>query len=164
VASSRRALGTRWAGVLPGEERLNARNVVLDDAPGLTDALVALNWIGFWTRTSQASADGEGYDGELWTQLAAVGGFADPATVERLKDALAGTLYRIQALPARQQGHDAVVVTRGEGQAYTGSAEGWTTKTPLSRSPALVSERPGRCTPVPRLSSDGPSHMHRVVS
>jgi hypothetical protein len=91
-----------------------------DDAPGLTDALVELNRIGFWTRTSQAGADREGYDGARWTQLAAVDGFADHATVERLENALAGTQYRIQAHPTREQGHDAVVVTRREGQAYTG--------------------------------------------
>jgi hypothetical protein len=91
-----------------------------DDAPGLTDALVALNRIGFWTRTSQAGLDREGYDGAHWAQLAAVDGFADRAVVERLEAALAGTRYRIQAYPAGEQGHEGVVVTRREGRAHTG--------------------------------------------
>jgi hypothetical protein len=60
------------------------------------------------------------YDGAYWTQLAAVEGFTDHATVEHLENALAGTLYRIQAHSTHEQGHDAVVVTRREGQAYTG--------------------------------------------
>jgi hypothetical protein len=89
------------------------------DAPGLTNALVALNRIGFWTRTSQAGADGDGYDGAHWTQLAAVDGFADRALAERLEHALAGTRFRIQAHPVGLQGHEGVVVTRREGHAHT---------------------------------------------
>ena len=91
-----------------------------DDAPGLTEALVALNRIGFWTRTSQAGFDGEGYDGAHWTQLAAVDGFADRAVVEYLEHALVGSRFRIQAHPFREEGHGGVVVTRREGRAYTG--------------------------------------------
>lgn len=124
-AASLTDLGELTAGWLTGEivsspGYYGPVDVDEDDAPGLTDALVALNRIGFWTRTSQAGLDREGYDGAHWTQLAAVDGFADRAVVERLENALAGTRYRIQAYPAQEQDHEGVVVTRREGQAYTG--------------------------------------------
>jgi len=118
-------LGELTAGWLTGEIASSPGyygpvDVDEDDAPGLTQALVVLNRIGFWTRTSQAGLDREGYDGAHWTQLAAVDGFADQTVIECLENALADTGYRIQAHPVLEQGHEGVVVTRREGRAYTG--------------------------------------------
>jgi hypothetical protein len=56
-----------------------------DDAPGLTDCLIACNRAGFLTSNSQAGFDGTGYDGAHWQQLAAVTGFAHRPVVEKLR-------------------------------------------------------------------------------
>jgi hypothetical protein len=64
-----------------------------DIAPGLKDALVALNRAGFLTNSSQAGFDGEAWGGHYFEQLAAVEGFTDADTTQRLREALAGTEY-----------------------------------------------------------------------
>jgi hypothetical protein len=56
-----------------------------DEAPGLTDACIALNRIGFLTRNSQAGFEGTGYDGARWTQLAAVDGITTPPAAFALR-------------------------------------------------------------------------------
>ena len=55
-----------------------------DEAPGLTDALVALNRAGMLTTDSQAGENTIGYDGAHWWSYAAVEGLADEETVEWL--------------------------------------------------------------------------------
>jgi hypothetical protein len=56
-----------------------------EEAPGLTDACIALNRAGFLTRNSQAGFDGTGYDGARWTQLAAVDGITIPPAAFALR-------------------------------------------------------------------------------
>lgn len=102
-----------------------------DDAPGLTDALVACNLAGFVTRNSQAGHDGPGSGGQAehwWTQLAAVDGYADDDTLAWLiAEVMRPGRYEVRAwkasgwrLPGWGRDEDHVVVTRCEGQAMTG--------------------------------------------
>lgn len=86
--------------------------VDVDEAPGLTDALITLNRAGLVTDNSQAGYDGPGHDGAHWRQLAAVTGFCDKDTHRRLRDALTGTPFRTQEAPG-------VVVTWREHTPYT---------------------------------------------
>jgi hypothetical protein len=55
-----------------------------DDVPGLTALLAACCRAGFVTTCSQAALARAGYDGEWWEQRAAVEGFADDDTLDRL--------------------------------------------------------------------------------
>lgn len=95
------------------------------EAPGLTRALVALNRINFLTDNSQAGYAGPGDDGATWTQLAAVSGYADLATVDRIAARLperyrfvvhTGLRRRFQRL------NPGVWVTFRDGIPYTGFA------------------------------------------
>jgi hypothetical protein len=70
-----------------------------DDAPDLTDTLVALNRAGFLTNSSQAGFDGLGYDGAHWHLRAAVTGFADD--IDWLFDAVDGETHDIVAYRCR---------------------------------------------------------------
>jgi hypothetical protein len=88
-------------------------------APGLTDALVALNRAGVLTKNSQAGEDGPGFDGALWVQFAAVDGLADDATVGWLADAIAWTGLQLAV-------NRWVDVTFREGQPCTRFGGEWT--------------------------------------
>jgi len=79
-----------------------------DDGPAdetleIAPALVTLNRNGFVTSGSQpGEAAVLGYDGNLWWQRAAVDGFTDPDTADRLEDACAAAgLIFINNGPAR---------------------------------------------------------------
>lgn len=63
-----------------------------EDAPGLTDACRRLNRVGFLTANSQA-----GVRRPRSAQLATVDGFATQATVDALRERLAGTPYRVES-------------------------------------------------------------------
>jgi hypothetical protein len=92
-----------------------------DDAPGLTAALIALNRVGFVTRSSQAGADDE-----VWRQNAAVEGYASEETVELLRRRLHGSGYEIIARPCRA--HFAPFAPAGEGipvTSYQGEPYTW---------------------------------------
>jgi hypothetical protein len=69
----------------------------------IAPALVTLNRSGFVTSGSQPGESAEvGYDGDLWWQRAAVDGFTDPDTADRLEDACdAAGLVFINNGPAR---------------------------------------------------------------
>lgn len=94
-----------------------------DDAPGLTATLAALNRAGYVTTGSQAGFIGPGYDGAHWTQLAAVTGFADPATCAWLREAMTGAGYQVLAWPCKDKPWHrpgkGVIVTAREGQRVT---------------------------------------------
>lgn len=94
-----------------------------DDAPGLTDTLIALNRGGLVTYGSQAGFDGHGYDGAHWRLHAAVCGFAAPDTARRLTAALAGTRFVIRQWGCKRGDAftrtDRVGVTFREGSQYT---------------------------------------------
>lgn len=100
-----------------------------DDAPGLTDVLVGLNRSGFVTQNSQAGFDGAGYDGAHWRLRAAVVGFADDATVDRIENVLCGTRFDVVAhsrfgapthsLKTGWRRQSGVVVTTREGRTFT---------------------------------------------
>jgi hypothetical protein len=96
-----------------------------DDAPGMTETLIALNRAGFLTNQSQAGFDGLGYDNAHWQQLAWVSGFASTVTYQWLVEALAGTRFQVQAnltdLPRKHRTE--IAVTTREGQPWTVS--GW---------------------------------------
>lgn len=89
-----------------------------DDAPGLTGTLVALNRAGVLTTQSQAAADGAGFDGAHWRQVAAVQGLADDATVAWLAETVAGTGLELAV--------DCwVEVTFRDGRPFTRFGGGW---------------------------------------
>jgi hypothetical protein len=92
-----------------------------DDAPGLTDALVALNRAGVLTNNSQAGADCAGFDGAHWQQFAAVDGLADDATVGWLVESLFGTGLQIAV-------NSWVDVTFRDGRRYTRFGGEWSRK------------------------------------
>lgn len=72
-----------------------------DDAPGLTDTLVALNHAGFVTENSQAGCDDTArYENAPWG--AWVTGFADDPTYRWLRSTLAGSRFRMYAYPPRK--------------------------------------------------------------
>jgi hypothetical protein len=79
----------------------SAVDVDEDDAPGLTDALRALNRAGFLTTSSQAGYDGPSYEDRHCTQVAVVDGYATPALVADLRARLFGTPYVIQEFASR---------------------------------------------------------------
>lgn len=89
----------------------------------LVDVLAAVNRAGYLTSCSQPGETGEGFDGAWWEQRAAVEGYADTATVERLRAGLAGTRFQVIAHQRRRGlrrpvGHGVTVTTR-EGQQCT---------------------------------------------
>lgn len=95
------------------------------EAPGLTRALVALNRINFLTDCSQAGYAGPGYDGANWTQLAAVSGYADLATVDRIARRLPERYAFVVHTGLRrrfQRPAPGVLVTRRDGRPCTGFA------------------------------------------
>lgn len=96
-----------------------------DEAPGLTDTLIALNRAGMVTADSQAGFDGVGYDGARWTQYAAVSAFAPFGVVASLSKAIedAGLAGRVaihvrQPVP-RLSWRPVLPVTFREGVVYT---------------------------------------------
>lgn len=107
------ALTERWLrgdlAIHPGYD--GSVDVDEDDAPGLTDACIALNRAGLLTRNSQSGFDGTGSDGAHWTQLAAVDGVTSPPAVAALR----------RALPRRYKIHTNrwINVTLREGQFNT---------------------------------------------
>lgn len=72
------------------------------EAPGLTGALVALNRAGYLTDSSQAGFDGLGYDGAHWRCHAAVSGFTDTVTVDRITKALGNTRFKMISNPVHR--------------------------------------------------------------
>lgn len=118
------ALTSLWLdGTLSSQPGYGSVDVDEHLAPGLTQALVALNRAGVLTRNSQAGYRGPGYGGAGCTQLAAVEGYARQPIIEHLRGQLAGTPYRIRTWRPRQLGTSrqpaAVVVTRRSGLPYT---------------------------------------------
>lgn len=86
---------TAAALAVPGGTQPRSRKPVrLDDAPGLRDALVAINRAGMVTWSSQAGSVTT-VDGVTRSRRAAVSGFASAATVARLLTRLARTGYRL---------------------------------------------------------------------
>jgi hypothetical protein len=85
------------------------------DAPGLTTALVACNLAGWLTVDSQAGVD----DG-VWTQLAAVTGFAHSPLPERLAAAVAADgRFRVQVEIDDENKQPQIPVTWHHGQECT---------------------------------------------
>lgn len=74
-----------------------------DDAPGLTAALIACNRAGYVTSGSQAGFDGHDDDGTYWVQYAAVTGYADDPTLQRLIGCLSGSPFEVCAWAAAQR-------------------------------------------------------------
>lgn len=72
------------------------------NAPGLTGTLIALNRAGFLTEDSRTGFDGTGYDGAHWRCRAAVSGFADTSTVDRITNALSGTRFEVTRRPVHR--------------------------------------------------------------
>lgn len=87
-----------------------------EDAPGLTEACRRLNRVGFLTDNSQA-----GRVGVRSVQLAAVDGFATPATVAEMRRRLAGTPYQVEAFdcPGDDGYGSNVPVTWEDGEPFT---------------------------------------------
>lgn len=85
--------------------------VDVDEDPGLRDTLIRLNRAGLVTECSQGGWVGPG---GYSTQMAAVEGFAAPATVEQLRQTLAGAEYEV-LVNARH----GVPLSHLDGQPYT---------------------------------------------
>jgi hypothetical protein len=107
-----------------------------DDAPGLTDALMALNRIGFWSRTSQAGADGEGTTartGPNWPQSR--GSLITPLS-STWRTPWPAPRTGSRPIPPTSRATPPWWSPAGKGRPTRGSAEVWTTRTSQSRSPA----------------------------
>ena len=92
-------LTTRWlAGDIASQPNYYGPVDVDEDvAPGITDALVALNLAGFLTHNSQGAYDGPDYAASPWG--AWVYGYADDATFTWLTDVVRHTRFGIHAWP-----------------------------------------------------------------
>lgn len=92
-----------------------------EDAPGMTESLIALNRAGFLTDNSQAGADLIEWDGAHWTQLASVDGYATAETVVKLRDQLEGTPYVVKVFgrPGHSDFGAIVDVTWIDGDSHT---------------------------------------------
>jgi hypothetical protein len=93
-----------------------------DDVPGMAELFAACCRAGFVTTQSQAAAACVGYDGAWWEQRAAVEGFADDATLDRLTVMADAAGLSIQAGRAgrRTNQRQAVPVTTRDGYEHTG--------------------------------------------
>ncbi len=91
-----------------------------DEAPGLTECLIACNRNGFLTANSQAGFDGAGFDGAHWVQLAAVTGYAHRPVVAKLRrlESRYGLIVH-DGVGTRFRRGSGVTVTWAAGQAFT---------------------------------------------
>lgn len=76
--------------------------VDVDEAPGLTEALVELNRAEFVTTESQAGSACTGSDNVRWAQVAAVLGLTTRETADWFSAQLVGTRFRAVVRPVRR--------------------------------------------------------------